>query len=107
MTYRVVVYRRARSDVRAIFDWLAERSSSGALRWRQAFDEMIERLETNPLGFARIEEADDLIQRNLRQILFKTRGGRIYRAIFVVLGNHVHVLRVRGPGQPPITDEDL
>lgn len=107
MTYRVVVYRRARNDVRSIFDWLAERSWPGALRWRRAFDAAVERLRTNPLGFGRVEEAEDLIQRDLRQILFKTPYGRVYRAIFLVVGTEIRILRVRGPGQSPLADDDL
>jgi len=47
------------------------------------------------------------LELEVKQILFKTKRGRIYRAVFHVKGTDVFVLRVRGPGQAPITKEDL
>jgi plasmid stabilization system protein ParE len=107
MKYRVVVSRQALRDVRATFSWIAQQSLPGAQRWRNAFDSAIQRLESNPLGCGRAGEADDFVDRELRQILFKTRRGRTYRAVFVVAGNEVRVLRVRGPGQQDLTDADF
>ena len=35
------------------------------------------------------------------------RAGRTYRALFVVVGDEVRVLRVRGSGQPPLKPEEF
>jgi hypothetical protein len=90
-----------------MFEWIAERSLQGALNWSNAMQAALGRLRTNPLGCARAEEADDISEYDLRQILFKTSRGRTYRIVFIVAGNQVHVLRIRGPGQAPLTDGDL
>ncbi len=43
----------------------------------------------------------------LRQFLFKTRRGRTYRGVFAVVNHEVRIVRVRGPGQGPLTDNEL
>ena len=40
-------------------------------------------------------------------MLFKTRQGRTYRALFVIRGVSVHILCVRGPGERPVQPEDI
>ncbi len=49
MSYRVVVPARARHDVDAIYDRLAERSPEGAQRWLNQFQKATEALENHPL----------------------------------------------------------
>ena len=107
MRYRVVVSGQALRDIRATFRWIAQQSLSGAQSWRNAFDAAIQRLESNPHGCGRAGEADDFVDRDLRQILFRTRRGRTYRAVFVIAGDEVRVLRVRGPGQKDLTGDEL
>lgn len=107
MSYRVTMLRKAKQDAQSTFDWIAERSPVGALRWSRALDDAIARLEQSALGFGQAEEADLFVDRDLRQILFKTAHGRTYRAVFVIDGTHVRILRVRGPGQEFLTESDL
>ena len=40
-------------------------------------------------------------------MLFKTRSGRVYRSLFVIEGNTIHVVGVRGAGQDLAGSGDL
>lgn len=104
--FRVHELRRAQADVRSIAHWLAERSPKGAGAWLRAYDEMIRRLEkqADSCGSAYESENWDL---DVRQSLFHTRRGRVYRALFLIEGHDVFILRVRGPGQAPIEPAEL
>jgi len=97
---------RATADVEEIFNWLAARTISGAISWYFAFDRAVNQLRDDPEQFAGAAESAAL-GRDLRQVLFKTRRGRRYRIIFAFDAHTVTVLRVRGPGQPPIRRRDL
>lgn len=106
MKFQVRELRKATTDIRHIFTWLFERSPSGAAAWLSAYDEMVERLKTDAATFAEAHENADLDQ-DVKQALFKTRRGRIYRALFLIEADEVFILRVRGPGQAPIQTDDI
>jgi len=106
MTYRVHLTAQAEADIDRIFDWLFQRSPEGARRWYEAFWESAERLKSNPLSSALAPE-DDGFPEEVRQMLFKTRQGRTYRALFVIRVDSVHILCVRGPGERPVKPEDI
>jgi plasmid stabilization system protein ParE len=98
MTFPVRELRRAKADKRRMFEWLHERSRPGAVAWLAAYDRMIERLKSNADSFAEAFENADL-EMEVKEVLFKTRRGRVYRALFVIESDDVFILRVRGPGQ--------
>lgn len=106
MSFHVRIVPRAERDVQQIFDWLAARSADGALRWWDAFELAAAKLSENPLGYGLAPE-NELADTELRQFLLKTRRGRIYRGVFRVSGDEVQILRVRGPGQPPLQADEL
>src|SRR5262249_6053442 len=106
MAYRVSVLARAERDVDTIAAWLFNRSPRGARRWLLAYESIKEKLDEDPLRYGLAPE-DGRFDHQLRQIFFKTRRGRIYRAVFAVIGNEVRVLRVRGPHQPLLRRRDL
>jgi hypothetical protein len=60
----------------------------------------------NPKRHSRAPEAD-IIGPDVRQAVFKTRHGRLYRPLFVVSGDTVHVVAVRGFGQHLATLDEL
>jgi len=76
------------------------RSPLGAHRWWTAFEEAAKLLIRDPHshGFA---PENGLSGLEIRQFLFKTPQGRIYRGVYTTMENKVRILRVRGPGQPP------
>lgn len=102
MTFSVRVLPKAADDAEHIFRWIAARSPAGAARWYEAFDAAVASLRTNALhhGFA---PENSRLNAAVRETFFKTRRGRKYRLVFTVRESDVFVLRVRGPGQPPIT----
>lgn len=106
MTYRVRELRRAQADIREIAHWLAARSPQGARAWLDAYDDLLARLERNADSFSLADENEDF-EFDVRQALFKTRHGRIYRALYLIEGDEVFVLRVRGPGQASVDPKDF
>ena len=97
---------RARADVDHIFNWLVRRSVQGAISWYLAFQEGVIRIGSDSETFAKAPEAE-LFARDLRQALFKTRRGRIYRIVFEMSETEILILRVRGPGQALLRRHDL
>lgn len=107
MTLRLVMLRRARLDVDQIYDWIAKKSRDGAERWYLAFRAGCQRIVEVPESFSLAAEFDEGDERAVREFLFKTRRGRTYRGLFIVVEDEVRVLRVRGPGQPPLTRDEI
>ena len=93
-------------DVTVIFEWIAQRSPDGAIRWLDAFEEAINQLRHNAANCSLAIEADDF-GIDLRQSLFRTRRGKSYRLLFVIRGDVVYLAAVRGPGQEVVAAGDL
>jgi len=45
--------------------------------------------------------------REVRNVLFRTRRGRVYRAVFIVEEDEVFVTHVRGPKQDVLSASDI
>lgn len=106
MKYEVVALRRADADVRHITRWIGQRSVQGANSWLDAYEQLVLRLAENADSCpAALEDADCNLP--LKQALFGTRHGGTYRAVFTMAGNQIRILRVRGPGQPPLVEDEL
>ena len=105
MTRRLNIVPRAEQDAQ-IFDWIAERSPDGANRWFAAFEHATKEVAQGSRPYGLAPEGQHVTY-ELRQFLFKTSHGRIYRGVFTVVGDEVRVLRIRGPGQPPLTADEL
>jgi plasmid stabilization system protein ParE len=106
MPYTVRTLSRAQNDAQQIYDWIKERSPEGALKWWAAFRDACHSLKQNPERHSLAIEAE-LTGRDLRQLLFKTRHGNYYQLVYIVISDEVHILRVRGPGQPDLTPDEL
>ena len=106
MTLKVHELPKAKQDKNSIFRWLHERSATGAASWLRAYDSLIERLQRDARSFGEALENRDC-EFHVQQALFKTPRGRVYRVLFFIEGEEVYVLRVRGPGQAPVSPEDI
>ena len=106
MSIPVRILPRAKTDFREIFTYIEVRSPAGADRWRVAFERELRRVCENPVLFGMAEE-DHLTHFQLRQFLFKTKHGLAYRAVFTVIEGEVIILRIRGPGQPPLNSGEM
>jgi len=110
VSYAVRILPAAKADRRAIFRYLDERSPQGAKSWEAAYEQVLTRLENDPLfcGYAPENEYFDI---ELRQILFSTRSGLTYRIVFRVDSDVdsdvVTIYRLRGPGQLPLSSVDM
>jgi len=106
MSRSIQILERARIDVDAIFNWIVPRSVEGAIAWYLPFRRAIDKISETPELFGEASESHRL-KRQLRQAMFKTRRGRMYRIIFEVNETEIMILRVRGPGQAPLRRRDL
>lgn len=106
MNLPVRIQRRAQADADDIYDWIAKRSPAGAVRWYSAFRAAAASLETEHERCARALESES-VGYDVRQRFFKTRRGRTYRLLFTIVEGEVRILRIRGPGQAPVTRDDL
>ena len=106
MTFRVHLTDAAKADIHAILRWIEKRSPAGAetwyRRWLQALETLGQRADA--LGLA--PESEDHSE-SIHQVIFKTKHGRPYRALFAVRKSDVFVLHVRGPGQDFLRPEEL
>lgn len=106
MTLRVRVSQRGEQDADDIFLWIASRSRDGALRWYETYLSVLQELPEEAESSASASEADDLGW-DLRQKLFKTRRGNVYRLVFLIRDATIHILSVRGAGQDLLQRSDL
>lgn len=106
MTYRVKALRKAEGDVRSIVAYVRKRSSRGAVSWLDAYRAAREHLAEFADGCGEAEE-NHQFEFDVRQHLFKTRRGRVYRMLFTMIGDEVRILRVRGSGQAPVDPGDV
>src|ERR1700733_1888752 len=103
---RVVLGGRAAADVDHIYGWIKERSEPGAVRWYAAFLRAASQLRTDPARHAVAPESEQLGE-EIRHYFFRTPRGRRYRLLFAIGPIEVRILRVRGPGQAPVTRDDV
>ena len=106
MKLRVSLTPTAHGDVRSILQWIGERSRSGAQAWDTRWEEVLQLLSTSANSCSVAPENDDH-EITIRDFNFKTRRGRMYRALFTVRGQRVIVLHVRGPGQDLVPRSEM
>lgn len=107
MADRVRLLRRARIDVQETTDWIAKRSKPGARSWVAALNRVLDSIDQYPESFAVAEEDYLFPFHTIREFYFKTRRGRKYRGLFVVIDDEKQVLRIRGSGQDLIGSDDV
>ena len=106
MRYAVFLTSNAQRNVRGILSYIKQSSRRGAETWRRRWMEVLDLLRTTAGGCSlAAESADHDIE--LRQIVFKTRHGLPYRAVFLVRNDECLILHVRGPGQDLIPPDEI
>jgi plasmid stabilization system protein ParE len=106
MTFRVHLTDTAITDIRAVLRCIAERSVPGSKAWYRRWLEVLESLKERADGFGLAPESEDHAE-SIRQVLFKTKRGRPYRALYSIRQHEVFVLHVRGPGQRLLRPDEL
>lgn len=105
MTYRVVLQRLARNDLREAYQRAASRAPRTAARWLDRFQQSLDTLERNPqrCSFARQNGKVDV---EVREYLLGKRP-HVFRVIFTIDRDTVRVLRVRRAQRRFLTRKEL
>jgi plasmid stabilization system protein ParE len=105
MTYDVVVQPCAERDIRTAALWILgqSRSRTTALRWVRNLRAKIATLKTSPHRCP-TDPDSELYGEEVRVLLYGKRGG-VYRVLFAIRGQKVHVLTVRHSAQRSLADE--
>lgn len=98
MSFRVRLTDAALTDIRDILRWISARSPAGAETWFKRWLEIQRTLENQADTFGIAPESEGHPSR-IQQVIFKTRRGLPYRALFTIRDADVFVLHIRGPGQ--------
>jgi plasmid stabilization system protein ParE len=98
MSFAVHTLRAAERDCNRVLEHIAERSKTGAIAWAKAFDQALAYLEQTADSCPLAAE-NEHVEFEVREILFKTRRGLYYRALFTIREERAIILHVRGPGQ--------
>lgn len=105
-SFTVITLRAAQRDSDGILEYLASRSKSGAEAWARSFDKALAYLEANADSCPLAAE-NEYVDFEVRESLFKTRRGLIYRILFTIRENTAIILHVRGPGQDFVTSMEF
>jgi plasmid stabilization system protein ParE len=105
MTYLVVIQPRAARDIRTAALWILGRSASRAtaLRWARDLRAKIATLKSNPQRCP-IDAGSEVYGEEVRVLLHGKRRG-VYRVLFAIRGDTVHVLTVRHSSQRSLAEE--
>ncbi len=106
MRYSVYLTANAQRNVRAILRHLKRQSPMGAASWLRRWTETLTVLEVTAGSCSVAPESDDH-PATIRQVIFKTRSGLPYRAVFTIRDEKCLILHVRGPGQSLIPPDDM
>lgn len=100
--YRVHITHHARDDIDGALSWLGQHISPSQVElWLQQLYDTIDTLESYPLRCTTAPETAD-IGIEIRQLQFGNRRG-VYRILFLIEGNHVHILRIRHAARKRLT----
>lgn len=106
MTLRVEVSRQTAEEADDIYFWIASHTKAGADRWSEAYLAALQDLPRTAPDAGLAEEASRL-GIDLRERSFKTRRGRVYRLVFLMRDEVIHVISVRGAGQDWLTWDEI
>jgi plasmid stabilization system protein ParE len=106
MKFNAQLLWQAERDVDHILAWLSARSSAGAAAWLRKWDHTFAALESTAQQHGLAPESEG-VTLEVRQVLFRTRRGHDYRALYTIQGNDVFVMHIRAPGQDLVSPEQL
>lgn len=103
MAFEIRYSDEAKKNLDSITTWLLYERQAGetALRWLQALRAKIDTLSELP-GRCSLARESKSMPFELRQLLYG-RKPRVYRVLFSVQGNIVHILFIRGPGEKSVS----
>src|SRR5262245_32999910 len=93
MNYRVIIQPRARLELEQAYRWISEHSPGRGARWLDGIQEAIDSLAIHPERCPLAPESK-ASRMEVRQLLYGKRRG-IYRIVFFIGTDRVHILSVR------------
>ncbi len=106
MSYTVETTESAEQEFEEQYAYIAKRSPQGANSWAVAFHDALRQLETNPVSRPLAPESEHHAE-DIHQLVFKTRRGNAYRALFIIRRDRVYVVHIRGLGQDIMAPEEV
>jgi plasmid stabilization system protein ParE len=106
MMYELVYTSRAKRDLNAATDAIAENAPETAERWFGSFIAALETLRRDAAIFALAPECDRC-SIDIRQFIYRTKSRGANRALYTIRGSTVIIITIRRPGQELLTDEEL
>ncbi len=106
MKYRVELSFKAERDLDYILNWLQQRSPQGASTWYRRWKKLLVELSKQPTNYHFAPENDEH-EDDVRNVVFKTRRGLPYRALFIIRNDVVFITNLRGPSQDLVKPEDI
>lgn len=105
MTYQVILQPRAEREIREAALWIREQAKSPtpALRWARSIRAKIETLKKSPHRCP-VDPDSAAYGEEVRVLLFGRRPG-VYRILFAIRGDVVHVLTVRHSARQSLREE--
>jgi plasmid stabilization system protein ParE len=105
MTHRIVIQPRAEREIREAARYLLEvsKSQAKALRWARGIRAKIETLRAEP-GRCPVDPDSAAYGREVRVLLYGKRRG-VYRILFTIEDDVVHVLTVRHAARRSLREE--
>jgi plasmid stabilization system protein ParE len=103
MTYHVIIQPQAEAEIEAAYLWKRDNAPQAAARWFAEIVEAINSLDQFPSRCPLAPENEHFAQ-EIRQLLYGPRND-VYRILFTIQGDTVHVLHVRHGAQQHLTED--
>ena len=100
MKYKLIIQPPALEDLDEAYDWIRQRAPEAAARWFNGFVDALETLRSFPERCG-VAPENEYFEQEIRQLLYGRRGG-VYRALFTIVGDEVHVLHIRHAARKPL-----
>ncbi|MEX2119211.1 MAG: type II toxin-antitoxin system RelE/ParE family toxin [Pirellulales bacterium] len=105
MIYHVIISPNAKANLRAYCLHAAQHAPATAARWLDRFESALATLSVEPRRCGLAPE-NDRVDAEIRQFIFG-KGRSIFRALFAIEGDKVHILHIRRAAMDVATPEEL
>ncbi len=102
--YQVIIQPSAEQGIKEAYFWMSNYSSRQARSWLEGLYKAILSLEQMPFRFPLAFE-NNFFEEEIRQLIYG-KGKNIYRILFTITEQTVHVIFVRHAAQQPLSPED-
>lgn len=106
MIYELIYTDRAKRDLLAATNAIAENAPEAAERWFAGFIAALASLRERATVFSLAPESQNC-SIEVRQFIYRTKSRRANRALYTIRGSTVVILAIRRPGQDLLTDDEL